>query len=210
MNNNLPLYFYKYRSILNSKNLTSDYALEALFNNQAIFSSRKNFNDLFDSKINLIKPTPKQLKLLKSHLTKKDAAIVSGLTSKGKFTPRGDTYLSNIRRGIEKLLDSYAFYCVTINPISNLMWSHYADSHHGFCIEFKSEFLKADKVIYQKDIPSIHIIDLIKFNRQIISGENIGINIWSALKTKLGNSQKAIRGTVYLIIHLRYFSCFSS
>lgn len=75
------------------------------------------------------------------------------------------------KNGLENLIDSYVFYCVSENPLSNLMWSHYADSHNGFCIKFKSDFLKVDKVTYQKQIPSINIVDLIKFHMKITNGE---------------------------------------
>lgn len=47
--NELPKFFYKYRSI--NKGLNDDLSLNALFNNKAIFSNRKSFNDPFDSKL---------------------------------------------------------------------------------------------------------------------------------------------------------------
>ena len=56
--------FYKFRGIdkdkVKSGKLHEDYAIKALFESVAIFSSRKNFNDLFDSKIDLVFPTPER------------------------------------------------------------------------------------------------------------------------------------------------------
>jgi len=180
-----PEYFYKYRAIQNSNELESDYSIEALLNNWAIFSNRKNFNDIFDSKINFIKPNPKQIKQLKNKLPKKDKAFFSSLVTDGKFTPEGHYFLSGLEKKFEEVIDGYVFYCVSKDPISNLMWSHYASSHRGFCIQFKSSFLKANRVMYQNEIPSINIIDLIKADNNIIDNKFLSNNIWMALRTKL-------------------------
>jgi hypothetical protein len=180
-----PEYFYKYRPIQNNNELESDYVIDALFKNQAIFSNRKNFNDIFDSKINFIKPTPRQIKQLKNQLPKNKKALFSDFIANGKFTPEGDFFLSDLKKRFEKVIDGYVFYCVSEDPVSNLMWSHYASSHSGFCIQFKSSLLKAKKVTYQCDIPSISILDLIKIENQIIDNKVIGYDVWTALRTKL-------------------------
>ena len=44
-------YLYKYRAIRDENSLEDDLTLNALFEHKAVFSSRKLFNDLFDSKI---------------------------------------------------------------------------------------------------------------------------------------------------------------
>ena len=178
-------YFYKYRSINNFDSLSEDNAIKALLNNHAIFSNRKNFNDLFDSKINLINPTPKQIKELKAKLSGDDAQYLSTLVSKGKFTPAWQDYSKKMHETFNAVVDKYIFYCVSTNPISNLMWSHYAGSHHGFCIEFKKELLQASEVSYQKKIPSLSMLDIIKLSFKICDNDAFDIKIWSALRTKL-------------------------
>ena len=50
------------------------------------------------------------------------------------------------------------------------MWSHYADSHQGFCLEFDSSvepFSKAFEVTYKSEIPNI--------NSDLIMNEKIGL-----------------------------------
>jgi len=47
-------------------------------------------------------------------------------------------------------------------PDSNLMWSHYAYSHTGFCIEFDPARIEAQKVTYSDNIASINLIDFLK------------------------------------------------
>ena len=178
-----PKYFYKYRKIENHDNLENDFAIDALINNKAYFSSRTKFNDIFDSKLELIKPTPREIKELSRHVTKNHREILKKYINKGNFTPLGDDYINDCEKEFNTLLDKYLFFCVSKNPACNLMWSHYADSHKGFCIEFKSEYLKAKKIAYKERIPRLKIIDLlkIKFNVDLAIGEKLHV----ALETKL-------------------------
>lgn len=46
MNEDYPRCFYKYRAVSNLGDLSKNYAIDALLKSEAIFSSRKNFNDL--------------------------------------------------------------------------------------------------------------------------------------------------------------------
>ncbi|MFK5949716.1 MAG: DUF2971 domain-containing protein [Methylococcales bacterium] len=184
-NEDMSEYFYKYRSIKNTDDLNKDNSIKALLNNHAIFSNRKNFNDLFDSKINLINPTPKQLKELKNKLVGVDAQYISSLFSKGKFLPEWKDFSKIMNESFNAVVDGYVFYCVSTNPISNLMWSHYAGAHYGFCIEFKKELLQATEVSYEKNIPSLQMLDLIKLTYKISDNKEFGVKIWAALRTKL-------------------------
>ncbi|MFZ2452158.1 MAG: DUF2971 domain-containing protein [Methylovulum miyakonense] len=166
-------------------NLENDYSIHALLNNYAIFSSRKNFNDLFDSKIELVRPIPKQLKDIKGKLRKSDRNYITELIGKGNFTPKGLQLIKDIEIKFTEQIDSYAFLSVSGNPISNLMWSHYAKSHQGFCIEFKSEYLKAEKVDYKKCIPTLNLLDLFLVQYNLIDETTFGEQIWESLRTKL-------------------------
>lgn len=180
-----PKYFYKYRTISSAVDLSRDHAVDALLNNQAIFSSRRNFNDLFDSKIELVKPAPREFKEIKSIVGKEGKQLLSECVHKGRFTAKGLEVIRDVEKSFNELIDSYAFLSVSNNPVSNLMWSHYADSHKGFCIEFKSEFMKAEKVIYQQNIPKLNTIDFYRHYFKIHDGEALGHQIWRALRTKL-------------------------
>jgi hypothetical protein len=60
--------------------LNEDYAIKALLNSEAIFSSRKNFNDLFNSKIDIVFPKPEQvLNLLKMPNIKPDQKVTPAI-----------------------------------------------------------------------------------------------------------------------------------
>jgi hypothetical protein len=58
--------------------------------------------------------------------------------------------LNNFKIEVNKIV---GVCCFSLNPLSNLMWSHYADSHRGVCIGFKYNILQNNvraKVNYQK------------------------------------------------------------
>lgn len=185
MSDEYPKYLYKYRAIKNLNDLSKDYAVDALLKNEAIFSNRTNFNDLFDSKIELIKPSPRQFKEMKFLVGKADKKIIDDCISKGEFTSTGIEIIQGVEAEFNKIIDKYAFMCVSKNPNSNLMWSHYSDSHTGFCIEFKSRYMKADKVVYQKCIPRLNTIEMLRLHFKLNDGKVLGEHIWNALRTKL-------------------------
>ncbi|RJT24036.1 DUF2971 domain-containing protein [Buttiauxella izardii] len=219
-----PEFLYKYRSInlisdatlSVEERLKNDYSVQNLLDNKATFSSRLNFNDLFDSKIELVEPTPQEFEsliplLLKSvkdeTYLRKDVQYIAETPEKleelkksmlgsrvhditssvdnGKFTNSGIKYLHRFRQTFNDLIDSYAFISLSSNKNSNLMWSHYADSHKGFCIEFKGEYIAATEVTYEKEIPKLNLIDLCKMYLNLESNEHMGVLIWQALRTKL-------------------------
>lgn len=182
MDNEYPKYLYKYRCITNLENLSKDFSIDALFKCQAVFSSRKNFNDLFDSKINIIKTTPKQVKEL-ANRSGREKQNIRSFVANGKFTEVGRQMIKAHEERFNKLIDSYTFLCLSKNCKSNLMWSHYADSHRGFCIEFKSEHVKGEKVFYKDEIPQVEMISLLGCNHP--DNADVGEKIWQCLRTKL-------------------------
>ncbi|MDE2585134.1 MAG: DUF2971 domain-containing protein, partial [Betaproteobacteria bacterium] len=153
--NSRPPFLYKYRSISNKADPSKDHALDSLINSYAIFSSRKNFNDLFDSKVEFIKPTARQIKDARNKAAKEYCNILDRCIKNGKITPEGDLYIRKLEIGLNKVIDGYIFLSLSATGRSNLMWSHYASSHSGFCIEFRSEHIAADKVFYEDEIPKI-------------------------------------------------------
>lgn len=184
-----PDYFYKYMP-------DTEWAIQSLFRCEATFSSRKCFNDLFDSKINYIYPTAHQLKLIRNSLSKEWYKDVNLWFTKGLISAYGKKKINKFIDISDSILDGYLFYCVSSINNSNLMWSHYSNSHYGFCIEFKSKYLTADKVIYRDSIASVDLSHFIKHAFVTIDKEgdvdflkeeniNIGNLISKALLIKL-------------------------
>lgn len=185
--------FYKYQMIKNEKELKSDSRINGLFQCHAIYSSRINFNDPLDSKIVFITPTADELKQLSNELSNQNkdvSEVFNSYFSNGELTEKGNFFVNDYTKHLDSLFDEeYFFYCVSKNGTSNLMWSHYADSHYGFCIEFKDEFCKEiDKVIYKNELPSLKIIDCLRYEFKM-KGFNVGIsldenNLWDCIRTK--------------------------
>ncbi|MEI8668924.1 DUF2971 domain-containing protein [Pseudoalteromonas sp. B131b] len=174
---------YKYSPIYNPEKLNEEYSIINLLSNQATFSTRKNFNDPFDSKIDFIKPSRTELKNIHSQLKGK-------LKHEFKQFFIGIDGKDNIERFYEianKKFDEYLFFCLTSKPDSNLMWSHYANSHKGFCLEWDASKLNAEKAIYQNNIASFELLDVIKnnFGLSLHTEKQSALNIWKALKVKL-------------------------
>jgi hypothetical protein len=173
--------FYKYCPVYQDESFDTEYSVINLLADQVTFSTRKNFNDLFDSKVNLIKPTKKELK------------EISGRLKTSKRIPFKDVFYGEdweskiqlFEQTVEKIFDDYLYYCVTDKNDSNLMWSHYANSHKGFCIEWDSTKILAEQVKYQSNIPDFSLIDLIETHVGLGDNTKVGNDIWQALRTKL-------------------------
>lgn len=122
----VPQQLYKYRTI--------DRVKQLLENHKIYFSSCKEFNDPFESAINILSGyTPQQYyesfifggmsPEVSKELTKQ---IVSGIID-------GETLLKQLTR---EVISSVGYYCMTTKPDNLLMWAHYGDSHKGVCLKF--------------------------------------------------------------------------
>jgi len=184
---------YKFRGVdkdkVTSGKFSEDNAIKALFDSVAIFSSRKNFNDLFDSKIDIVFPTPDQvLTLLQMPNIKPDQRVTPKTwVSDGKFTPEGTKFLNDFKEKYNGIIDTYPIYCLTSNCTSNLLWAHYASAHSGFCMELEFSGVEPRKVCYQKHIASIQLLDFFKpiLTKNADAGADFGNVILDALSVKL-------------------------
>lgn len=157
--------FFKYCPVYQDEDFSKEYSITNLINSVATFSNRKNFNDLFDSKVDLVRPTWQQLKTEAKKLNSKNRADFKSMFMQDNWKSKCDEYEAKLT----DLLDNYLYYCVTNDGESNLMWSHYASSHTGFCIEWDSKKINAQKVSYEKNIAKCELIDLIRLNYGQIS-----------------------------------------
>jgi hypothetical protein len=56
----------------------------------------------------------------------------------------------------QRVISHRGLYCLTPDPCSTLMWSHYADNHRGICLEFDTAnplFSEAVEVAYRSEYP---------------------------------------------------------
>lgn len=172
---------YKYCPIYDSKNFEKEYSIINLLNHQMTFSTRNNFNDLFDSKIDFIKPNKIDIRNAHSRLKGQTKHEFKDLF----FGKSGENNFQIFHDSVNEIFDKYLILCLTECADNNLMWSHYANSHKGFCLELDATKLKAEKVIYQNDIASFELLDAIKMDFNLMKEGDVGIKIWNALKVKL-------------------------
>lgn len=180
---------YKFREL--GKDWRADYALDALFSSTAIFSGRKNFNDLFDSKIELQKPTVGEVAALLDdprvgglEYADKVKAWVSG----SAFTFDGNSILRQLAVDLNKQLDRYPIYCLSGRKDHPLMWAHYAGSHTGFCIEFEFPDEQPKPVVYREHIETIPLVECLRSAFGLLGGatpEQLGSRIIDALLVKM-------------------------
>jgi len=136
MNTKQPIHLYKYQS-------GSDESILNLLTCTAVMSSRKIFNDPYDSQARFIEPKPDDLYAYLSSKGSDATRIANDIINCNGYTENGRKYIDGLRTGINKMLDSFAIYCLSSKPNDILMWSHYANSHKGFCIEYKPNYIPA-------------------------------------------------------------------
>jgi hypothetical protein len=89
------------------------------------------------------RPSPEMIKLVNAKLTSSDEALESAV--------------AGLSQEVQKEVAKRRIYCLTPHPDSILMWSHYAESHRGVCLEFDTSnelFRTARRVIYRTKYPA--------------------------------------------------------
>ncbi len=166
----IPKKLYKYQSY-------NDHSLENLKNQQLWFSKPFRFNDPFDCKINfdLTKTTDENWKILFDQykdLSKEDNTEEAEAFADLYFTNNqpNDEFKSNAAITLKQIfglsLDSEfqprGVACFSESQNNILMWSHYANAHSGFCLEFDTSldpFQLARPVNYSTAWPSLNLSD---------------------------------------------------
>ena len=86
-----------------------------------------------------------------------------------------------------RTFNSFRMACFTLTPFSVLMWSHYADNHRGFCIEYESSGISDEnRHIYGNLYPIIYTdkrTDLANIYIESNTSSNYNSrNLWSMYK----------------------------
>ncbi|MGE0568700.1 MAG: DUF2971 domain-containing protein [Bacteroidia bacterium] len=162
----IPDVLYKYRS------WTDPYQKSILTEQEIFLSSPRRFNDPYDCRIpvrydlmtdeEMIERNADMFAVVNPNMPNSEIQILAKkafddetLWCKSKLAKQGEDYF-------EKLHGTVGV--VSLSSIRNntLMWSHYADSHRGFCVGFHSELLfdtghfgSGQKVDYCDELPVI-------------------------------------------------------
>ena len=124
------------------------------------FSSPEYFNDPFDCKIYPTVPSDEELAQYLAHNAENAdpsdyESILEGIKGNSE---------SLTRKAIDKVMNKSGVKCFTPNNANILMWSHYANSHTGICLEFDTFidvafFVYPINVIYSEEYPELNFTD---------------------------------------------------
>jgi hypothetical protein len=176
MKNALPKTLYRFTKL-------DEYFFHLLIRNEFRFASTKNFNDPYDGNIEFArKDGAKTRKVLKRQIPWAiwDEALAQTQGNDSQLRP---VFKKLIKKNSAKLMVSEheylaemqeAVYDVGVccfSEVNNdlLLWSHYADSHHGICVGYdvgtlRKTFNNIHPMHYSKQFPRVNV-----FNRNDIT-----------------------------------------
>lgn len=154
-------FLYKYRAF----NENNEHYMERIFtHNELYFPSPRQFNDPFDSKVQLsFEGTKQEWRRYLRELYKKcrpdwnreqRLAEVEQIMKEKRY--------KRIPRDVAKsYLDEMGVFCMSEKNDQVLMWSHYCEGHTGLCLEFRATsttpfFGRALKVKYPENYPDVN------------------------------------------------------
>jgi hypothetical protein len=179
-----PEFLYKYRAI-DSKNADKLKRIEGIFaNNELYFAAPSEFNDPFDCKIlpvlRLTKETFRKYYLegaikypeFSAYPISLHEKFVEHLIDEGMHQNEAE-FKKTLGVILEKNLAGIGICCFSSKNDDILMWSHYANGHTGFCLEFDVKagaefFNRAIKVDYSESYPLIDYFDDKKWLQTIL------------------------------------------
>lgn len=114
----MPQYLYQYRKF-------NENTLSALINDKMWLAHPSTFNDPFDSTYYYEEVTVEDCKRHFPNKTKTEQEV--------------QDFNKRVKDRLSKIFAKFFVTCfsATSNPDNVLMWSHYTDSHKGFCIKYK-------------------------------------------------------------------------
>jgi hypothetical protein len=197
---NYPPQIFKYYNI--------DKLFDVLNNNNLWFSRICDYNDPFENRFAIPQePSHEELKELYDEFIKKginhfDAIYKGDISQFAKlFKEDNDKFMHAFFGDVKEKLNSWGICCFSAINNNTLMWSHYANSHKGVCLEFESYALAyskqnenknigitvLDEVTYQSEFPIIKL-------KSIIDGTCIfDIRKISVTKSKDWEYEKEVR-----------------
>lgn len=125
-----------------------------------------SFNDPFEFKNRLVLDDDKTLRQFFEGIYRETHP--NSVLSTGAMSALLDTMMRDIKADPPEIFGAlfethgHGVHCFTPDPKSQLMWSHYADSHRGICLQFRTSldvptFLAAGPVDYCDDFPDFHV-----------------------------------------------------
>ncbi len=157
-----PIKLYKYFSVDENRIL---WIREAIRENRVYYSSIEQFNDPFEGHLTMTYDAPFEMKEARAreHIMRQQPEL--SMQEISDLVPERIAYAE--QHGLSNLKDlrkKIGIYCLSQKRDDILMWSHYACSHRGICIEFSATeqahvvFMgQAFRVVYQNLFPCVNL-----------------------------------------------------
>lgn len=161
----IPQKLYKYNTI-------NDNFFKLIESNSCWFSKPEDFNDPFDCRINFNIGNNKEeimLNMEKSDILSTLQEELIGMSDEviklaNEVINNRPALFKKVMNGVHQIYinQNIGVYCLTENSNNILMWSHYASSHTGVCIEFEIErngffYKNLLPVLYEKKYPKFEL-----------------------------------------------------
>lgn len=160
----VPIYLYKYRSLRTKKD--EEHTSQILTHNEIYFAKCSEFNDPFDCRLHIsfdanLPAYKAKLRQLNPDLSE---AEIDKQTRKALQSENIKKQERKLNRDIYRISKNAGIFSVSAKRDNLLMWSHYADSHRGICIEFKTTDGKLfgcdlQHIDYDVNYPKLSIYD---------------------------------------------------
>lgn len=124
---------------------------EAVINGKMWYSTPQKFNDVFDSDI-IIDENEIFNCALGMSPDKREIHAGSQMWNQIKKVIHQQT--GSLRRELERLRSSMGISCMSELENSLLMWAHYANNHHGICVEYN--LMKINKQLNFTPVPIVY------------------------------------------------------
>ncbi len=161
-------FLYKYRAI-DENNL--DRSQRIFTHNELYFANANQFNDPFDCKSNFSFAASNgeaksyfDRNLKRKHPNwnrqKKRSWIAERLRM---LKERDPDFEENLKQSVAKMISEIGVYSLSRVPDNILMWSHYANSHQGFCLKFFDDetdrfIARRQEILYSENYPIVNPI----------------------------------------------------
>lgn len=167
-------YLYKYMKVYDSEIEEKKYSKRLFLNKELKVHSVTAFNDPFECRVEYIAQakTLDKLEELCKRLVEKDYPGINEIKKRELINA-----CINVLRNysLDELINKFKIemiefhrnkgvICLTSDPKNILMWSHYADNHRGFCLQFNTQgiFGKAKQIKYSELPKKIDIFEATK------------------------------------------------
>lgn len=154
-----PTHLYRYQRL-------TAHSLASLLNDTVWLSSPTAFNDPFDCAITLSRDKLKEsLDHAIAEIASRNNIPREQIANHDKIIDQDEHAYELLRASLKNTMQRIGVLCFSATPSEILMWSHYANNHKGFCVEYDfsedSHLRKiAQPVCYSETIPALSLANL--------------------------------------------------